>query len=406
MAKRTKKPKPPREIPLEDSPYKPYERAPHLADIIAQDRALAVLDAAVKSARVHHAWIFQGPQGVGKFSTALALARVLLDPTSKPDLVGLIRPDPSSQTQRLIDAAGHPDLHVIRRTLAVYSRKQQVRTAKQVNIPLEVVREFLLEPAARTRMLSGDSPAHKVLIVDDAHHLAPAAQNAMLKTLEEPPPGTVIILITSRESRLLTTVRSRCQRVAFAPLEQPAMQQVLSAQGIEPDPWLLDMADGSPGELLRMTSLGLASWQEVIEPLLGDLVRGRYPVTFAGDTAALIDTAAKAMVEGDPRASKESANREAVAFLFRIIAKRTRSAMLQAPNQAERWADATQALREGETLISQNVQTLFAMDRLALALHECMHPVPRSPERDNHTEITRWCPGISAQSPDSGSSTG
>ncbi len=374
MAKRTKKPKPPREIPLEATPYKPYEHAPHLADIVAQDRAIAILDGAINSARIHHAWIFQGPEGVGKFSTALALARVLLDPGSTPDLAAQIRPDPDSQIQRLIDAGAHPDLHVIRRTLSVYSRKPQVRIAKQANIPLEVVREFLLELAARTRVLSGDSLSHKVLIVDEAHHLASQGQNAMLKTLEEPPAGTVIILITSRESRLVTTVRSRCQRVAFAPLNEPSMRRVLGAREIEPDPWLLEMADGSPGEYLRMSALGVAQWQDTLEPMLADLARNRYPAAFGSAAAAMVEAAAKAMVEGDPRASKDAANREAIALLIRIIARRARAHMLADPESP--WSEVPEALSTIETLIAQNVPILFAADRLALAIHDALQGEP------------------------------
>ncbi len=372
MAKRTKKPKTPKEIPLEATPYRPYSHAPHLGDIVGQDRALAILDSAVQSGKVHHAWIFQGPEGVGKFSTALALARVLLDPSSAVDLSGQIRPDPESQTQHLIEAGAHPDLHVIRRTLAVYSRDARTRGAKQTNIPLDVIREFLLEPAARTRQLSGESPVHKVLIADEAHHLAPAGQNAMLKTLEEPPEGTVIILITSRESRLLTTVRSRCQRVAFAPLDQSAMREVLAKQGVEPSPWLLEMADGSPGELLRMTDLGIDDWQQTLEPMLEELARGRFPVAFGTATAALIESAAKAMIEGDSRASKESANREALAILLRIIAKTARNAMLAQPDHAELWAGAAEAIRSAEILVVQNVNMAFVMDRLALGLHDAL----------------------------------
>ena len=372
MAKRTKKPKPPREIPLETTPYKLYSQAPRLADIIAQDRALAILDSALQSGKIHHAWIFQGPEGVGKFSTALALARVLLDPTSAPDLAAQVRPDPDSQVQHLIDAGAHPDLHVIRRTLAVYARDARTRAAKQTNIPLDVIREFLLEPAARTRLLPGDSPAHKVLIVDEAHHLAPAGQNAMLKTLEEPPEGTIIILITSRESRLLTTVRSRCQRVAFAPLDRSAMLQVLADQDVEPSPWLLEMADGSPGELIRMTSLAIDTWEPTLQPMLGELAQGRFPVAFASATAALIDTAAKAMIEGDSRASKESANREALSILLRIIAKTARDAMRKDADHAEPWAEAAEAIRSAEVLITQNVNMAFVMDHLALGLHDAL----------------------------------
>jgi DNA polymerase-3 subunit delta' len=157
---------------------------------------------------------------VGKFTTALAFAAVILDPSSQPDLSGVIEPDPESASQQLLAAGTHPDLHIITKELAVVSRVDSVRDSKQRNIAKAVLEEFLLEPAARTGSMNG-ALASKVFIVDEAELIDGVGQNSLLKTLEEPAPGSVIILVTANEERLLPTIRSRCQRVGFAPLGVP-----------------------------------------------------------------------------------------------------------------------------------------------------------------------------------------
>ena len=102
VAKRTPK-KRPRTIELETDPAAELvtpklER--HLDQILGQQRAIETLDAAIQSGRIHHAWIFHGPAGVGKFTTALAFAAAILDPDMTPDLSGRVRPDPDSPVQR------------------------------------------------------------------------------------------------------------------------------------------------------------------------------------------------------------------------------------------------------------------------------------------------------------------
>ena len=119
-----------------------------LGDILGQGQALAALRASMASGRVHHAWIFHGPAGVGKFTTAVAFAGALLDPTTAPGLTGEIAPDPDSETQRLVRAGMHPDLHVVTKELALHHEDREVRTRKLITIPKKVVEKWLLEPAA------------------------------------------------------------------------------------------------------------------------------------------------------------------------------------------------------------------------------------------------------------------
>ena len=126
----------------------------------------------------------------------------------------------------------HPDLHIITKELARYSDDRATRERKLTRMPVEVVRQHLIEPAQRPAC----SGMARCSSLDEAELLAGEGQNALLKTLEEPPGGasggpTVIILITSSEDRLLPTIRSRCQRVGFTPLPEEVIAGWLDEHG-------------------------------------------------------------------------------------------------------------------------------------------------------------------------------
>ncbi len=75
--------------------------------ILGQSRALDVLQKALKSARLHHAWVFSGPRGVGKFTSAIEFAKILLDPDAAPNLAGELESDPEGRISKMIDAGSH-----------------------------------------------------------------------------------------------------------------------------------------------------------------------------------------------------------------------------------------------------------------------------------------------------------
>ncbi len=313
---------------------KPVAQAPthtivSLDEILGQSRAIGLIDAALESGRVHHAWIFHGPEGVGKCTTALALAGVILDPTTAPDLAGHLRPDPQSPTQHQLRAGTHPDLHVIHKGLALASRDPNVRSSKQTSIAKEVVEEFLIEPASRTSVSSSTSIANKVFIVDEAHLLGMEAQNALLKTLEEPPTGTILILITPSEDRLLPTIRSRCQRVPFGPLADEAMQAWLMRSQLDLSDidrtWALAFAGGSPGILTAIAKTGMGNWHQALAQPLAALARGQSVIELGSLLATLVDQAAAQEVAGNPHASKDVANRTAARRMFQMLGESFRA---------------------------------------------------------------------------------
>lgn len=356
-----------------------------LDEVLGQTRAIGLLDAAISSGRLHHAWVFHGPEGIGKFTTALAFAATVLDPTARPvqdcpggtnspRLAGRVRPDPESRVQGLLRAGAHPDLHIVRKELASVSRSDQVRASKQTRLAKEVVEEFLIEPAARTRVLTGESRATKVFIVDEAHLLGVEAQNALLKTIEEPPEGTVIVLVTPSEDRLLPTIKSRCQLVPFGPLDGASMEAWVCSAGVDLSgvdaEWALSFAGGSPGVLRAIAETGLGGWHTELKPMLDRLHAGQGVMELGGLLAKLVDEAAAAAVAGEARASKEVANRVAARRMFKLLGESFRLAMRSAAavgraEEAERSARCIGFVEVAERQVDSNVALALVFENLA-----------------------------------------
>ena len=165
--------------------------------IEGQPRAVGLLRRALEGGRVAHAYAFVGPAGSGRTATALAFARALLCEAGTD--CGRCR------GCRLASEVKHPDLHVIVPT----PPESNPKGARAIRIG--AVRE--LERQAALRPVTG---RHKVFVLDDADRMTGESPQAILKTLEEPPAQTVLILILERARAVPATVISRCQRVAFA----------------------------------------------------------------------------------------------------------------------------------------------------------------------------------------------
>lgn len=359
-----------------------------LSHVLGQPRAVAALQSAMRSERLHHAWIFYGPEGVGKFTTALAFAAILLDPTTAPTLSGWLEPDPQSQVQRLVRAGTHPDLHVITKELALFSEDAKVRAGKQITIAKDVVEQELIRRAALAPAMRTGSRVSKVFIVDEAELLdrsishAPV-QSSLLKTLEEPPEGTVIILVTSSEEKLLPTIRSRSQRVAFGPLSADAM--LAWSRSAAPDvageerAWLMEFASGSPGAFERAHHGKLFAWHTALAPMLAKADQGKYEIALAPTMAKLVDEWAQAWVDSHVNASKEAANHAGAQWLFRLLAEHYRGLLRkaamsgrmsggpgqatdQATHVAQRAADALDILEEAQRRLNANIGSVLVME--------------------------------------------
>jgi len=256
-----------------------------------------------------------------------------------------------------------------------------VRERKLTNIPVDVVRDHVLVPAG-VRASAGlrGAAATKVFIIDEAELLQSESQNAMLKTLEEPGEGTVIMLVTSREDRLLPTIRSRSQRVAFTPLSGEELRHWAARAeargaltGDFTDEWVLGFADGSPGRLETAVQTGLSDWGRTLAPMLADARGGVFAPALGVTMKKLVDGWASAYVkagadDGENR-SKEAANRLAARWMFSVVGYFARRAM--AHEESAAWgAHAVAAIGVAESLVWSNVSLAFVFEDLAVRLSE------------------------------------
>jgi DNA polymerase-3 subunit delta' len=208
-----------------------------LSTLRAQPSALQTLRRALESERVHHAYLFDGPDGVGKELAAFGLVQALLcerRAQGSSDACGAcgscLRSVPRGGAAAIAALPVHPDVVVLERGLyepAAIGR----RTPETQDISIDQVRSLVLARAA--------FPPHegraKAFIVRRADELNAAAANALLKTLEEPGARTHFILLSSAADMLLPTIRSRTQRVRFGPLPDAVVAALLRERGTPPD---------------------------------------------------------------------------------------------------------------------------------------------------------------------------
>src|SRR5512134_2763046 len=203
----------------------------NFSEIVGHERPVAILKRALANGTLAHAYLFSGAEGTGKKMTALALASAVNCLERGPD--GGCGTCPSC---RKVASGSHPDVHLL--------------VPDGTEIKIDQVREVQSELSLRP--FEG---AKKVLIVDGAETMKDASSNALLKTLEEPPGDTVIILVTSRPQGLLPTIRSRCQEIRFLPLPRRVLAGAIrEKRGLsEEDAWFLAAAArGGIGRGLEM----------------------------------------------------------------------------------------------------------------------------------------------------------
>ncbi|MBN2526202.1 MAG: DNA polymerase III subunit delta' [Deltaproteobacteria bacterium] len=183
--------------------------SPRLAQIKDQDAAVSMLRRALQHDKLHHAYLFEGPKGVGKLSCARALAMAINCSAGDEGCGECIH-------CRKLQKGNHPDFL----ELGPPEGKR--------NILIDGVRQA--EDWIRMRPHEG---AARILVISPADAMTESAANALLKTLEEPRKGNYIILVSAASSSLLPTVRSRCQSVRFRALSRDTVRQLLCAMGMD-----------------------------------------------------------------------------------------------------------------------------------------------------------------------------
>jgi len=204
-----------------------------LSTVLAQVTAVETLRRALSSGRVHHAYLFDGQDGVGKELVALGLAQALLCERRKEgasDACGECSACVRVSAVAAGGASAHPDLVILERGL--YTAEQIGRsTAETQDLSIQQVRTLVL---ARASFGAHEGRA-KVFLIRRAEELSVQATNALLKTLEEPGKGTHFVLLSAHADGLLPTIRSRTQRLRFAPLPEDVVVRLLSPRQIAAD---------------------------------------------------------------------------------------------------------------------------------------------------------------------------
>jgi len=224
--------------------------------IAGHDSAVQQFLSAWKSGAMHHGWLLSGPRGVGKARFAFAAAERMLAEAAGPpvDAPGLDVPD-DHPVGRLVAAGSHPDYRFLERV------ENKSGTGLARNISVDQVRS-LGELFAVTPALS----PWRAVVIDSVDDLEASAANALLKMLEEPPANCLFLLVSHVPGRLLPTIRSRCRRLDFQPLDDDAMTSVLANEAPELEAAerarILSMARGSVGRALAYASLDLAPLEE------------------------------------------------------------------------------------------------------------------------------------------------
>jgi DNA polymerase-3 subunit delta' len=227
-----------------------------MTSLVGNEAAQSAFLAAIGGGSLHHGWLIAGPEGVGKGRFArLAALRLLAEGMARGDLpAGLAVPD-DNPTARIFASRAHPDYRELAR-LPKDPEKPDVNIAR--NITIAQVRGlnpmFATKPALSQR---------RVVVIDSIDDLERNAANALLKNLEEPPAGTIFLLVSHAPGRLLPTIRSRCRLLRFDPLDDAAVGQIVRAERPEASDAeiaaLLRAGQGSPGRALGFAGLDLAA---------------------------------------------------------------------------------------------------------------------------------------------------
>lgn len=338
------------------------------AAIVGQDRAVARLRLALAEGRLSQAYCFFGPPGVGKRTTALALAQAANCAVPSSDRGAGAGPDACGicAACRKIAAGQHPDVTL-------------VQPEGKTVITIDQIREV----AARAALRAYEGRV-KVFVLDPADCLQEPAANALLKTLEEPAGASLFLLVTAAPSALLPTILSRCQAVRFDALGEGALQEILTRHGRTPDEAAAAAALAG-GSAERALALNVAEARADRDRLVGEvwgaldslpgvlecaeaLARDRARLEAALEVLLGFSRDLLVAKVGGPTAPLVHGDRRA--DLARLAAGRSTRAILA---MAEAQVEAMRAL-------ARNANPRFTAERMLLRMRQAAGPGPPRPE--------------------------
>ncbi len=314
--------------------------------VLGQESAVATLERALAIGRVHHAYRFEGPPGVGKELAAFALAQALV--CERGGGCGECSPCRRAVTLSADDPRVplHPDVVLLGRGL--YRGLLGGSSSEATGISVEQVRRIVL---ARIGF-----PPHEgralVFIVREADEITQQAANALLKTLEEPHERTHFVLLTSRPRRLLDTIRSRTLPVRFAPLADRVVASLLEARGL--DPSVAPLAQGS-------ASLAL----ELADP---EAKQERDAFSEAAFAALAAPDLAPALKLAEGQKKGRDGLKAQLAFFAQAVASDARATVGSNPQRALSRALQHRTVLEAIADVERNVQPALALEAMFVRL--------------------------------------
>ncbi len=222
----------------------------HFKDIHGQDLAIQILNSTISKGHFSPAYLFSGPEGVGRKKTAKVFIESILDKNINRE-----------STKRKIENNNHPDLLWIEPSYMVQGKSISQEKAKSENISIKSPSQIRLSQIKEIIEFLSKKPLESernIVIIEDIEKMNESASNALLKTLEEPSTG-LFILITQRPEKLLSTIRSRCQIVPFKRLNNNEVNKIIQKINVienineiprEKIQELISFSDGSPGRYL------------------------------------------------------------------------------------------------------------------------------------------------------------
>jgi DNA polymerase-3 subunit delta' len=319
------------------------------AAVRGQDPAVQTLRRALRTGRAHHAYRFEGPDGVGKELAAVAYAQALLCEQGGEDACGQCR-----SCKRVLTASSepphlpqHPDLIFVQRGLyppEALGRKEQEKTA----ISVDQVRKVVLERAG----FGPHEGRALVFIIRQAEELTGAAANTLLKTLEEPIDKVRFVLLTSRPDQLLDTIRSRTLPVRFGPLPDKLLAELLQQRGLPTDS--IPLALGSASLALKLSDPeALEERQGFVQSALQALAAGDL-----GEGMELLDTSV----------TERDALRQRLGYLAQHLALDSRLSLDTDGERAGRLARQYQLVLETLRNLERNANATLALEAMLLRL--------------------------------------
>jgi DNA polymerase III subunit delta' len=241
--------------------------------LFGHDEAVAAVRAGLDSGRLHHAWLIAGPPGVGKglFARKAGL-RAVAEGQGYQGPPNLDVPDDFTAA-RWVAAEAHPDFKLVEREVWEKNKKDVLvpKDKRSGEDPARNIRVAQIRSLRESLASTTSVSKRRAVVIDSIDDLEPAAANALLKSLEEPPASTVFFLVSHSPERLLPTIRSRCRLLRLGPLDRGAMEQALRfALPDAPADEIAALAEagqGAPGRALGWRGLDMPGLERSLKQL-------------------------------------------------------------------------------------------------------------------------------------------